>query len=121
MLNREQPTSFSNQKMADRHGKTSAMVFLKMNSLKVFLQESQISIYVLKMKCIAVKVILKLLFGKKKMFLDPRCTSIAFNHSGVMAYNYEGQIYQKMPSIGTWLPIYTNFKKQSVRTIFETS
>src|SRR5882762_7265883 len=69
MLNREQPTSFSNQKMADRHGKTSAMVCLKMNSLKVFLQESQMSIYVLKTKCIAVKVILKLLFGKKRMFL----------------------------------------------------
>lgn len=53
--------------------------------------------------------------------LDPRCTSIAFNPSGVVAYNYEGQVFQKMTSIGTWLPIYTNFKKQSVRTIFETS
>jgi photosystem II stability/assembly factor-like uncharacterized protein len=51
----------------------------------------------------------------------PRNTSIAFNRSGVMAFNYEGQIYQKMPTTGTWLPIYTNFKKQSVRTIFETS
>ena len=58
---------------------------------------------------------------EKENVLDPRCTSIAFNRSGVMAYSYEGQIYQKMPSIGTWLPIYTNFKKQSVRTIFETS
>jgi photosystem II stability/assembly factor-like uncharacterized protein len=58
---------------------------------------------------------------EKEIVLDPRCTSIVFNRSGVMAYNYEGQIYQKMPSIGTWLPIYTNFKKQLVRTIFETS
>ena len=58
---------------------------------------------------------------EKENVLDPRCTSIAFNRSGVMAYNYEGQIYQKMPSTGTWLPIYTNFKKQSMRTIFETS
>src|SRR5258708_40367348 len=69
MLNREQPTSFSNQKMADRHGKTSPMVCLKLNSLKVFLQESQMSIYVLKMECITVKVILILLLGKKRMFL----------------------------------------------------
>lgn len=56
----------------------------------------------------------------KENVLDPRCTSIAFNRSGVTAYNYEGQIYQKMLSAGTWLPIYTNFKKESVRTIFET-
>ena len=58
---------------------------------------------------------------EKENVLDPRCNSIAFNRSGVMAYNYEGQIYQKILSAGTWLPIYTNFKKQSVRTIFETS
>ena len=53
--------------------------------------------------------------------LDPRSASITFNRSGVMAYNYEGQIYQKAPSAGTWLPIYTDFKKHSMRTIFETS
>lgn len=47
--------------------------------------------------------------------------SIAFNRSGVMAYNYKGQIYQKTPSAETWLPIHTNFKKHSMRTIFETS
>ena len=58
---------------------------------------------------------------EKETVLDPRCTSIAFNRSGVMAYNYKGQIYQKMPSTGTWLPIYTNFKQsQSLQTIFET-
>jgi photosystem II stability/assembly factor-like uncharacterized protein len=57
----------------------------------------------------------------KENVLDPRCTSIAFNRSGVMAYNYEGQIYQKMPAAGTWLPIYTNFKKQLMRTVFEAS
>ncbi|MDN5202507.1 exo-alpha-sialidase [Fulvivirgaceae bacterium BMA10] len=58
---------------------------------------------------------------EKENVLDPRSTSIAFNPSGVQAYNYEGQIYQKMPSTGTWSPIYTNFRKQLVRTIFETS
>ena len=58
---------------------------------------------------------------EKENVLDPRSGTIAFNRSGVMAYNYAGQIYQKIPSLGTWLPIYTNFKTQSMRTIFETS
>lgn len=52
---------------------------------------------------------------------DPGSTSIAFNRSGVMAYNYDGQVYQKMSSTGNWLPVYTNFKKRSIRTIFETT
>jgi len=58
---------------------------------------------------------------EKENALVPQGTSIAFNRSGVMAYNIDGQIYQKMPSAGTWLPMYTNFKEQSMRTIFETS
>lgn len=56
---------------------------------------------------------------EKENVLDPEGTSIAFNRSGVMAYNYEGQIYLKM--LGTWSPVYTNFKNQPVETIFETS
>ena len=47
--------------------------------------------------------------------------SIAFNLSGATAYNYNGQIYQKKPDTGTWLPVYTNFKTQSLRSVFETS
>lgn len=57
---------------------------------------------------------------EKETAPDPQSASIAFNRSGVMAFNYEGQIYQKI-SAGTWLPLYTNFKKHSMRTIFETS
>jgi photosystem II stability/assembly factor-like uncharacterized protein len=56
----------------------------------------------------------------KKENVDPRNSSIAFNRSGVMAYNYEGEIYQKI-SAETWLPRYTNFKRPSMRAIFETS
>jgi photosystem II stability/assembly factor-like uncharacterized protein len=56
----------------------------------------------------------------KKENVDPRNSSIAFNRSAVMAYNYEGEIYQKI-SEETWLPRYTNFKRHSMRTIFETS
>lgn len=47
--------------------------------------------------------------------------SIAFNRSGVTAYNYEGQIYQKTPATGTWSPAYTSFKTQSLRSVFEVS
>src|SRR6478609_9069658 len=59
---------------------------------------------------------------EKENVPNPESTSIAFNRSGVMAYTYdEGQIYQKTPAVGNWLPIYTNFKKHLVRTIFETA
>jgi photosystem II stability/assembly factor-like uncharacterized protein len=57
---------------------------------------------------------------EKENGLDPKSASIAFNHSGVMAYNYDGQIYQKISSAGTWSPIYTNFKSRSMRTVYET-
>jgi photosystem II stability/assembly factor-like uncharacterized protein len=53
--------------------------------------------------------------------LDPQSASIVFNRSGVVAYNYQGEIYQKTPSAGTWQPIHTNFRKPTMRTIFETS
>lgn len=58
---------------------------------------------------------------EKENELDPRCTSVVFNRSGVMAYNYEGQIYQEKPLSGTWLPVYATFTERSVRTIFEAS
>jgi photosystem II stability/assembly factor-like uncharacterized protein len=48
-------------------------------------------------------------------------TSIAFNSSGVMAFNDKGQIYRKTSLALTWLPILTNFRKQWMRTVFESS
>jgi len=57
----------------------------------------------------------------KENVLDSQSTSIVFNRSGVVAYNEDGQIYQKMPARGNWLPVYTNFKKHAMRTIFETT
>ncbi len=45
--------------------------------------------------------------------------SIVFNRSGVMAFNYRGQIYKKMPASETWIQIYPNFKKYAMHTIFE--
>ncbi len=67
------------------------------------------------------KTNLKTPVWEKELVLDPRCTSIAFNRSGVMAYSYAGQVYHKMPAMGTWMPIYSNFKEQSEKTIFETA
>src|SRR5258708_38846870 len=42
---------------------------------------------------------------EKENVLDPRSASIAFNRSGVMAYNYEGEIFKKIPLTGNWLPV----------------
>ena len=68
------------------------------------------------------KANLKTPVWEKENGLDPRSNSIAFNRSGVMAYNYDGQVYQKISATGNWLPIYTNFKKrQLMRTVFETA
>jgi len=48
-------------------------------------------------------------------------TAIVFNRSGVMAYNYQGQIYQKSPDAETWAPAFANFRKPSMRTLLETA
>ena len=63
---------------------------------------------------------------EKENLPDPGRTSITFNRSGVMAYTYEGKIYQKTSAAGpdsyrNWLPVYTNFKKHLIRTVFETA
>lgn len=58
---------------------------------------------------------------KKDDVLDRRCTSVAFNRSAVVAFNNEGQIYQKIANKGTWSPTYTAFKNPSLETIFEIS
>jgi len=58
---------------------------------------------------------------EKENLPDPHSASIAFNRSGIMAFNYKGQIYQKTPATQTWSPIHTNFSKHSMRTVFETS
>jgi photosystem II stability/assembly factor-like uncharacterized protein len=63
---------------------------------------------------------------EKENIPDLPSTSIAFNPSGVLAYSYDGYIYQKKTSSDPdsyrdWLPIYTNLINHSVATIFETS
>lgn len=58
---------------------------------------------------------------EKENGLDPRAGWIAFNPSGTIAYNYSGQIYKKVSPSGTWMPVYSNFTKNSMRSVFETS
>lgn len=48
-------------------------------------------------------------------------TSITFNHSGAVAYNDDGQLYQNTSAAGTWSPMYTDFKQPSLRAMFESS
>jgi len=59
---------------------------------------------------------------EKENALDPAGDSIAFNRSGIRASNDEGQIFQKaLPEDGAWLPVYTNFKEHSMRSVFESA
>lgn len=58
---------------------------------------------------------------EKENGLDTRNASIAFNHSGIMAYNYDGLLHKKESAKGTWLPMYTNIQKSLMRGVFETS
>lgn len=53
--------------------------------------------------------------------LDPQSASITFSRSGIMAYNYEGQVYQKMSEAETWSSLFPHFKKYSMRNIFEAA
>ncbi|MFP5439710.1 MAG: WD40/YVTN/BNR-like repeat-containing protein [Bacteroidia bacterium] len=48
-------------------------------------------------------------------------TSIIFNRSGAVAFNYNGQIYEKKNATKNWTPLYPNFKKHALRSVFETS
>lgn len=53
--------------------------------------------------------------------LDLQTSSIAFNRSGVIAFNYDGQMVRKTPVAQTWLPVYPAIKRSTMRTIFETA
>lgn len=64
---------------------------------------------------------LNTLVWEKEKFVDLEGASIAFNRSGIVTYNYDGHMYQQTPASGAWVPVYTTFKKQTMRTIFETS
>ena len=58
---------------------------------------------------------------EKEKDFDVQSPSIAFNRSGVMAYTYDGRVYQKMSATSNWQPVYTSFQKHLLRTVFESA
>lgn len=58
-------------------------------------------------------------FWQKEIFPD-KWSSIAAGRHGMFAYNYWGQIVQKINGTTEWLPVCTNFKG-NIRTVFETA
>jgi photosystem II stability/assembly factor-like uncharacterized protein len=59
---------------------------------------------------------------EKENGLDTAGALIDFNRSGAKTYNYENQIFPNTPpQEGAWLPVYTNFKEHSMRSVFETA
>ncbi|HMF72727.1 MAG TPA: hypothetical protein VK616_14715 [Flavitalea sp.] len=59
-------------------------------------------------------------FWKKAIFPNEQ-GSIAPARTGIFAYNYDGKFLQRINGTGIWSPVYTNFQKKEVRTVFETA
>lgn len=59
-------------------------------------------------------------FWTKELFPGQQ-SSIAPGRNGILAYNDQGQILQKIKGTGTWSPAYTNFPEKEVLTVFETA
>lgn len=59
-------------------------------------------------------------FWTKEVFPGQQ-SSIAPGRNGILAYNDEGRILQKIKGTGTWSPAYTSFHERDIRTVFETA
>lgn len=57
----------------------------------------------------------------KMKTLDLETSTLTFNRAGVIAYNYDGKIYQQTSATEAWMPVYTSFKKKTMRSLFESS
>jgi photosystem II stability/assembly factor-like uncharacterized protein len=61
-------------------------------------------------------------FWKKESFLLPdKEVNIVPGKAGIFAYNFEGHFSQKTKGTGAWQPVYTNFQRREVTTVFETT
>jgi photosystem II stability/assembly factor-like uncharacterized protein len=58
-------------------------------------------------------------WDKELFIFDPG--DIVVCRSGMYGMKYEGEISQKILGMNLWVPIYTNFQKKNLRTIYETS
>jgi len=59
-------------------------------------------------------------FWKKESFPDLH-SSITPGNKGIIAYDYNGRIIQKVNGSSLWLPRYTNFQEKQVRMVHETA
>ncbi len=61
-------------------------------------------------------------FWKKESFLLPdKEVNIVHGKAGIFAYNFEGHFFQKTKGTGAWQPVYTNFQRGEITTVFETA
>ena len=59
-------------------------------------------------------------FWQKEIFPDEH-SSIVPGKTGTLAYNCDDQFLQRITRTNVWLPMFTNFPKKEVHTIFETA
>ncbi len=53
---------------------------------------------------------------------SPSGESVDLNRAGIKKHDFQGQVFQNAPpEEGAWLPVYTNFGGQSMRSVFETT
>lgn len=64
---------------------------------------------------------LKEMVWEKENGLTLENPSIVFNRNGVLAYNYDGEIYSKATTDKAWQPAYTTSKKHSLQSFYETT
>jgi photosystem II stability/assembly factor-like uncharacterized protein len=59
-------------------------------------------------------------FWKKEIFPDKQ-GSIVPGRAGIFAYNYDGHFLQRKNGTSVWSPVYENFERKEIRTVFETA
>lgn len=57
---------------------------------------------------------------EKELFLNGRIANVYPSRNGLFAYTHEGLFFQKINGTNVWIPRFTDFRGQSVRTVFET-
>lgn len=55
---------------------------------------------------------------KKEISLERPLTTVSDGKGGVIAFSRSGRFLQKLNGTGLWMPIFTNFKSQTVRNVF---
>ncbi len=59
-------------------------------------------------------------FWTKEIVPDPHCT-IAPGKTGMYAYNYGGQVYQRTLGMPVWTPVFSTFENKAVHTVYESN